>query len=66
MNIVYDSDFLYEAWTNVASNSGSETPGVDGATAEDFAENLDGSLTDLRRELKAGSYSPKPVRRTYM
>jgi group II intron reverse transcriptase/maturase len=66
MNIVYDSDFLHEAWTNVASNSGSETPGVDGATAEDFAENLDGSLTDLRRELKAGSYSPKPVRRTYI
>ena len=29
INIVYDSDFLYEAWTNVASNSGSETPGAD-------------------------------------
>lgn len=65
-NIVYDADFLYRAWTSVSSNSGSGTPGVDGATAEDFAEDLDGSLTDLRRRLKSGSYSPKPVRRTYI
>jgi RNA-directed DNA polymerase len=65
-NIVCDADFLYRAWTNVSSNSGAGTPGVDGATAEDFAEDLDGSLTDLRRRLKAGSYSPKPVRRTHL
>jgi len=65
-NIVYDGDFLHEAWTNVSSNSGSGTPGVDGVTAEDFAEDLDGSLTDLRRRLKSGSYSPKPVRRTHI
>ena len=65
-NIVCDADFLYRAWTNMSSNSGSEAPGVDGVAAKDFAEDLDGSLTGLRRRLESGSYSPKPVRRTYI
>lgn len=65
-NIVCDTEFLYSAWLNVKSNRGSNAPGVDGATAEDYAENLTERLEGLRRKLKRGSYSPKPVRREYI
>jgi RNA-directed DNA polymerase len=57
---------LYHAWLNVKSNRGSTAPGVDGTTAEDYAEDLKTNLKGLRRRLKSGAYSPKPVRRTYI
>lgn len=65
-NIVYSMEFLYHAWLNVKSNSGSTTPGVDGTTAEDYGENLNERLKGLSRRLKSGSYSPRPVRREYI
>jgi RNA-directed DNA polymerase len=65
-NVVYDGAFLYHAWLNVKSNRGSTAPGVDGTTAEDYAEDLKANLKGLRRRLKSGAYSPKPVRRTYI
>jgi group II intron reverse transcriptase/maturase len=33
---------------------------------EDFEEDLEGNLKDLRRSLKSQSFDPKPVRRTYI
>jgi RNA-directed DNA polymerase len=65
-NIVHDHAFLHRAWLNVKSNCGSTTPGVDGTTAEDYAEDLEENLKGLRQKLKSGSYSPQPVRRTYI
>jgi group II intron reverse transcriptase/maturase len=65
-NLVYDMDFLRRAYGNVKSNSGANTPGVDGQTAEDFAEDRMGNLKDLQEDLKSQSYSPDPVRRTYI
>ena len=65
-NLVYDMDFLRWAYGNVKSNSGANTPGVDGQTAKDFAENRTKNLKDLQEELKSESYNPDPVRRTYI
>ncbi len=65
-NLVYDMGFLRRAYGNVKSNSGANTPGVDGQKAEDFAENWRSNLKDLQKDLKSQSYSPDPVRRTYI
>ena len=65
-NIVYSGAFLHHAWSDVKSNRGARTPGVDGVTAEDYAEDLEENLKGLRQKLKSGAYRPKPVRRTYI
>ena len=65
-NIVYSNAFLREAWLNVSSNRGARTPGIDGVTAEDYAEDLNENLEGLRQRLKSGTYCPKPVRRVYI
>ena len=35
-NLVYDPDFLAEAWLRVKANKGSRTPGIDKATVADI------------------------------
>lgn len=65
-NIVHSSAFLEEAWLTVGSNRGARTPGVDGVTAEDYAEDLKENLQDLQQRLKSGTYRPKPVRRVFI
>lgn len=65
-HLVYDKDWLYRAFLSVKSNSGSGTAGVDGQTVENFGENLQKNLKDLRKSLKSESYAPSPVRRTYI
>ena len=56
-NLVYDPDFLAEAWLRVKGNAGSRTPGIDGATVADI-ENRPGGvgvfLEDIRAALKSG------------
>jgi group II intron reverse transcriptase/maturase len=65
-NLVYDRDWLRRAYSKVEDNSGSRTAGVDGQTMEDFEEELEGNLQELRKSLKSQSFDPKPVRRTYI
>ena len=65
-HLVYDEDWLYRAFLSVKSNSGSGTAGVDEETVEDFGENLQKNLKDLRKSLKSESYTPSPVRQTYI
>ncbi|WP_259059338.1 group II intron reverse transcriptase/maturase [Salinibacter ruber] len=65
-NLVYDQDWLRRAYSKVEDNSGSRTAGVDGQTMEDFEEDLEGNLRELRKSLKSQSFDPKPVRRTYI
>ena len=58
---VWRADFLMEAWTQVRRNGGSA--GVDGETVksiESYGE--DRWLGELARDLKDGTYTPKPVR----
>ena len=63
-NLVVDPAFLAVAWTRVRGNRGARTAGVDGQTAyyiEDV-RGVDQFLADLRADLKAGSFTPLPVR----
>ena len=65
-NLACHEDWLRRAYFSVKSNSGASTPGVDGQTMEDFSEDLEKNLKNLREELKSQSFDPKPVRRTYI
>jgi len=40
--------------------------GVDGITKDEYGEELDANLADLIKRMKAFSYKPLPVRRTYI
>jgi len=52
---------LYKGFQKVRSAGGAA--GVDGQSIDDFAENLEGNLARLARELREKSYRPKPVKR---
>jgi RNA-directed DNA polymerase len=63
-NFVHDPATLIVAFGRVAGNRGARTPGVDGVTAADVEESIGvpGFLDDLRAQLKAGTFTPLPVR----
>jgi RNA-directed DNA polymerase len=63
-NLVYDPDFLAEAWVRVAGNAGARTPGIDAATVADIETRIGvgAFLEDLRGLLKSGKFRPVPVR----
>ena len=63
-NFVCDPATLIVAFSRVAGNQGSRTPGVDGLTVADIEESIGarGFLDDLRASLKAGTFRPLPVR----
>jgi RNA-directed DNA polymerase len=64
-NLVYDPEFLAEAWLRVKQNKGSQTPGIDGATVAAI-ENRPGGvgafLDGIRASLQSGEFRPVPVR----
>ena len=58
---VWREDFLLEAWRRVRRNGG--TAGVDGETFADIeAVGVERWIGELARELRDGTYEPKPVR----
>ena len=63
-NFVCDPATLIVAFARVAGNRGARSPGVDGLTVADVAEQVGvpGFLDDLRACLKAGTFRPLPVR----
>jgi len=63
-NFVCDPVTLFVAFDRVAGNAGANTPGVDGLTVRDVEDNvgMPGFLSDLRAQLKTGSFRPLPVR----
>jgi RNA-directed DNA polymerase len=63
-NLVYDPDFLAEAWLRVKGNAGSRTPGIDAATVADVETRIGvGAFFEQVRELlKSGEFRPVPVR----
>lgn len=63
-NLVVDPAVLAVAWQRVRGNRGARTAGVDGITAH-YVENVRGVaafVAGLRADLKAGSFTPLPVR----
>lgn len=63
-NLVYDPSFLAVAWARVKGNTGGRSAGVDGNTASAIEAGLgaEAFLSDLRADLKAGTFRPLPVR----
>ena len=63
-NFVCDPATLIVAFDRVAGNTGANTPGVDGLTvrAVDASIGMPDFLSDLRAQLKTGSFRPLPVR----
>ena len=58
-----DIPFLQEAYRRTRKDG---AVGVDGQTADAYAEHLEENLTTLLNRLKAGSYHAPPVRRAYI
>lgn len=63
-NFVHDPATLLVAFARVAGNTGANTPGVDGLTADHVEQvvGVSGFLDDLRVSVKDGTFRPLPVR----
>ena len=63
-NLVYDLDFLAEAWWRVKANAGSRTPGIDKATVASIENRIGAGvfLEEIRGLLKSGEFRPVRVR----
>jgi Retron-type reverse transcriptase len=58
-------DVLKKAWETVMKNGGS--PGIDGISIEKVKKDgIEPLLTEIQKELKAGTYRPSPLKRVYI
>ncbi len=55
---------LWSAWAKSAKNNGA--PGVDGITIDRYEKDAEANVAYLSEQLKAGTYQPKPIRRTHI
>ena len=58
-----DLDWLFEAYQQTRNNGAA---GIDGVTAADYEQDLEGNLQRLLERAKSGSYRAPPVRRVYI
>ena len=58
-----DPDFLREAYRNTSQASAA---GIDGVTAQHYAEHLDENLRDWHERLRHGCYQAAPVERVWI
>ena len=58
-----DVDFLREAYQRTRKDC---APGIDGVTAEEYAEHLEENLRDLHERIQSGRYIAPPVKRTWL
>ena len=61
-NLVCDPAVLVVAWRRVRGNRGKRSAGVDGVRPDAIGAPEAGFITELRVDLKAGRFSPMPVR----
>jgi len=62
MDLIHNPTWLREAAERTLKRSHGKEPGIDKVTASEFRQNFESNLETLRRELKHGTYQPKPVR----
>jgi len=58
-----DIDWLKEAYRRTRKDG---AVGVDGVTAEEYEQNLEGNLQSLLDRAKSGTYKAPPVRRVHI
>lgn len=63
LNHYLDEEWLRYAYERTRKDG---AVGVDGQTAEDYANNLEANLRSLLDRIKSGTYKAPPVRRTYI
>ena len=61
---VYSPKNLWSAWAKSAKNNGAA--GVDGITIDRYEKDAEANVGYLSEQLKAGTYQPKPIRRTHI
>lgn len=61
---VFSLKNLWASWAKVARNQGS--PGVDEMTVDRYEKDVEANLQRLSEQLRAGTYQPKPIRRTFI
>lgn len=61
---VFSPKNLWSSWAKSARNKGAA--GVDGITIDRFEKDVETNLAYLSEQLRAGTYQPKPIRRTYI
>jgi len=64
MDKLYRVKLLRSAFYKVKENGGAA--GVDHVTVEHYEKNLEENLDKLSKELKEGTYSPRPIKRKYI
>jgi RNA-directed DNA polymerase len=60
---VYSPKNLWTSWAKSAKNNGAA--GVDGITIDRYEKDAEANVAYLSEQLKAGTYQPKPIRRTH-
>jgi RNA-directed DNA polymerase len=65
-SLICQKEWLERAYWHIQSNRGNATAGVDGVRRGDFENDLQRHLTIIQKELKAETFTPLPVRRTYV
>jgi RNA-directed DNA polymerase len=63
MGLVFDPEELREGFER---QDGRKAPGVDGMRKAEYAEGLEGRLSELSARLRRMGHRPKPVRRVYI
>jgi len=61
---VYAPKNLWSSWAKSAKNEGS--PGVDGITIDRYEKDVEANLRRTSEQLRAGTYRPRPIRRTFI
>jgi RNA-directed DNA polymerase len=65
-SLLCNESWLRMAQAHIQANQGSETAGTDGMTMTRYLGDLDGNILRLQASLKAKTFEPQPVRRTYI
>ena len=58
-----DKQFLFEAYRRTRKDG---APGVNGVTAQEYAQNLEENLKDLHERMRSGRYKAPPVKRAWI
>ncbi|MCP4165497.1 MAG: group II intron reverse transcriptase/maturase, partial [Chloroflexi bacterium] len=66
LRLVANREWLAEAARIVLSSRGARTPGIDGMDKQRLQDSLENHLDELRVQLLAGTYRPRPVKRIYI
>jgi len=61
---ICDTENIMDAWDRVRDKHSS--PGVDGITVKEFADNMQRNLMQLQEDLMTGAYQPSPLLRFYV